>query len=82
MGAVYVVPDNVRATVERLYPGPKNKADRDRVMKALEGGKTVIIGGHKLKAKEMEGAEEKPSPPEPNAKPSPSGKDDKDSSGK
>lgn len=44
--ATYKIPDNVRAKVERLYEG---KA-KDAAIEALEGGKILHVGPHKLKA--------------------------------
>jgi hypothetical protein len=76
--STYVIPDKVRATVERLYEG----AERTRVISALEAGKTVYVKGLKLKAKVKdndEGAETPPAvPPKDTDKTVPRGTSDKD----
>jgi hypothetical protein len=48
--SAYVIPDNIRAKVDKLFEG---KA-REGAIKALESGKVVHVGPHKLKAVKQE----------------------------
>jgi hypothetical protein len=52
--SAHVIPDNIRDKVNRIYKG----ADKDRVIKALEAGKTVYHGAVKLRANKVEGKAE------------------------
>lgn len=47
----YIIPDALSDKIERIYP---KSADRDRVTKALEAGKAVYVGQHKLKGVKVE----------------------------
>jgi len=61
MGA-YVVSKELQAKVDRLFP----KGKSGEIIKALEGGKVINVGPHKLKAsyvEEGDKAGEKTSPP-------------------
>ena len=40
----HTIPDKLRIKIDQMYSGP----DKERVIKALESGKTVYIGGVKL----------------------------------
>lgn len=51
--ATHKLSDKLRAKVERMYSG----ADKERVIKQLEDGKTVMLGGSKLKADKVEKTE-------------------------
>lgn len=46
----HTIPDKVRAKIDRMYEGP----DKERVIKALEEGKTVYRGKVKLRAVKMD----------------------------
>lgn len=48
----YTVSDDLKARVNLLIPD--NTGRRDRTLKALEAGKTVHIGSHKLRAARAE----------------------------
>lgn len=71
----HVIPDKVKAKVERMYKGE----DRTRVIAALESGKTVHVGGLALKGTPKQAGEPIPAPPPP--PPDKLSKKDKDKSG-
>lgn len=79
----HVIPDKVRAKVDLICGVPlkdpkeeaERKANKDNIIKALESGKTVYIGGHKFRGEQVE-KPETVKPPGPSAKTD--GKPDKD----
>jgi len=57
----HTIPEKVRAKVNRMFEGP----DKERTIKNLEVGKTIHIGGVKLrgvKAEKADGGGEKSAP--------------------
>lgn len=57
----HTIPDNVRSKVDRMYKGE----DKERVIKALESGKTVYSGKVKLRGVRVDKDEgsKTPAPP-------------------
>ena len=77
--ATHTIPDKVKAKVDRMYEG----ADKERVIKALESGKTVYSGKVKLRGVKVEKDEGQAAPAPPassseTSEPKKTGKDSKD----
>lgn len=68
--ADYKIPENVRSKIDRIYQG----ADRDRVVEALEAGKTVYHGRIKLRAVKIKKREQTIAKPDVSASGSPPAK--------